>query len=164
MKRITFLLSLVLASVLNAEVITFTKYVPVRKSVQIERVVVERAPVEECWYEDVPVDERTGDETVGAIIGGAAGGILGHQVGRGSGKTAATVGGAIIGTLIGKSLAERSRVEPGYKRVRRCRTRYKERERRVYEYRNIAYVEGRKIVKYSDRPLREIPVKVTIEY
>ena len=105
-----------------------------------------------------------GSDTLGAIIGGAAGGILGHQVGGGSGKTAATVGGAIIGTLIGKNLAERSHVTPGYRRVKRCRTRYKESEETIVEYKNYAKVMGRRIVKYSDRPLRYIRVDVTLEY
>ncbi|MRJ03132.1 MAG: glycine zipper 2TM domain-containing protein [Epsilonproteobacteria bacterium] len=147
---------------LFGEVMTFTKEVPVYRSEESSRYVSNRVPVEECWDEEVPVED-SGSEMVGAIIGGTAGGILGHQVGGGSGKTAATVGGAIIGTLIGKSLAERE-ARPGYKIVRRCRTRYRDEQRRIVEYRNYARVLGREIVKYSDRPLRSIPVKITIEY
>ena len=162
-KTIPLLSTMVLASSLMAEVITFTKYVPVRKSVEVERYVEQRTPIEECWNEEVPVESSDNSEVVGAVIGGAAGGILGHQIGGGSGKTAATIGGAVIGTLIGKSLAEQ-KARPGYRMVKRCRNRYETRQRRVVEYKNYARVMGREIVKYSDRPLREIPVKVTIEY
>ena len=166
MKKMAVLLSFLLAGQLFAEVITFTKRVPVYKSVEVERIITKRVPYEECWEEEVPQDyyEDDADETLGAIIGGAAGGILGHQVGAGSGKTAATVGGAIIGTLIGKNLAERSKVRPGYKLIKRCRTRYKESEERVIEYKNYAKIMGREIVKYSKRPLRYINVRVTLEY
>jgi len=163
MRRMIALLALLASSSLFAEVITFTKNVPVISSVEVERYVVRRTPVEECWEEEVPVRSDDKSEVVGAIIGGAAGGILGHQVGGGSGKTAATIGGAVIGTLVGKSLAEKS-ARPGYEMVRRCRTRYEERRQRIVEYKNIARVMGREIVKYSDRPLRSIPVKITIEY
>jgi len=165
MKKFAVVLSFLLAGQLFAEVITFTKRVPVIKSVEVERIITKRVPYEECWEEEVPVDYYEDDsETLGAIIGGAAGGILGHQVGEGSGKTAATVGGAIIGTLIGKNLAERKRVQPGYKLIKRCRTRYKESEERVVEYKNYAKVMGREIVKYSKRPLRYIDVRITLEY
>ncbi len=165
MRKVAIALSLAVVAQLFGEVIHFTKRVPVYKSVEVHRVVTKRVPYEECWEEEVPVDEyEEGSETLGAIIGGAAGGILGHQVGGGSGKTAATVGGAIIGTLIGKNLAERSHVRPGYKRVKRCRTRYTEREETIVEYKNYAKVMGRRILKYSDRPLRYIRVDVTLEY
>ena len=161
MKKFAILTATLMASQLFAEVITFTKEVPVVRSVETTRYVVERRPIEECWNEEVPVEDNS--DVVGAIIGGAAGGILGHQIGGGSGKTAATIGGAVLGTIVGKNLAEKS-ARPGYRIIKRCRTRYEERERRVVEYKNYARVMGRQIVKYSDRPLRTIPVKVTIEY
>ncbi|BCD59714.1 MULTISPECIES: glycine zipper 2TM domain-containing protein [unclassified Nitratiruptor] len=162
MKKLLVLLSVAIISQLFAEVITFTKSVPVYKSVEVERVVTKRVPYEECWYEEIPEDESS-DGTVGAIIGGAAGGIIGHQIGGGSGKTAATIGGAIIGSLVGKNLAERN-ARPGYRTVKRCRTRYKETQEHVYEYKNYARVMGRDIMKYSNRPLRRIRVRVTLEY
>ncbi len=163
MKKVLVLSALLLGSQLFAEVVDFVKKVPVYKSVEVHRIVTERVPYQECWEEEVPQDEYESDDTLGAIIGGAAGGILGHQVGRGGGRTAATVGGAIVGTLIGKNLAERSK-SPGYRTIKRCRTRYKESERRIVEYKNYAKVMGRRIVKYSDRPLRYIRVHVTLEY
>ena len=163
MKKLALLVSVALVSQLMAEVITFTKKVPVYKSVEVSRYVTERVPYEECWEEEVPIDCDNGDETLGAIIGGAAGGVLGHQIGGGSGKTAATVGGAIIGTLIGKNLAKR-REYRDYQVVKRCRTRYKEQRKRIAEYKNYARVMGRTIVRYSDRPLRHIRVHVTLEY
>ncbi|MRI83391.1 MAG: hypothetical protein C6I00_03130 [Nitratiruptor sp.] len=157
----SLLLIPLLALFLSGEVITLSQEVPVHRSVKHERYITKRVPVQECWEEEVPVEDRS--DVVGAIIGGAAGGILGHQVGGGSGKTAATVGGAILGTLIGKNLAERE-AQPGYRIVKRCRTRYQEQREAIPEYANYARILGREIVKYSDRPLRSIPVQITIEY
>ncbi len=162
MKKIALLSIVALCTQLFAQTITFSKWVPVYKSVQIERIVEEQRPYRECWYEEVPEDSSS-DETAGALIGGVAGGIIGHQIGGGSGKTAATIGGAIIGTLVGKNLAERNS-RPGYKTIKRCRTKYQNSQRRVIEYKNYARVMGHDIVKYSDRPLDHIRVHVTVEY
>ncbi|BCD67531.1 glycine zipper 2TM domain-containing protein [Nitratiruptor sp. YY09-18] len=152
-----------IAALAMAETITFKKYIPVYKSVEVHKEVIRKRPYEECWNEEVPVDEGVDEGTVGAVIGGAAGGILGHQIGKGSGKTAATIGGAVIGTLVGKNLAQ-SRAKPGYRVVRRCRTKYSRERDVVIEYKNYAKVEGRTIIKYSDRPLSSIPVKIIIKY
>jgi len=161
MKRVAFLLTIA-ASMVMAESFSWHESVKVIRSEPTYRTVTIRTPIEECWDEEVPVS-RNSDGTLGAIIGGAAGGILGHQVGKGSGKTAATIGGAVIGTLVGKSLAQRN-ARPGYRMVRRCRTKYSQERDVVIEYKNFAKVQGRTIVKYSDRPLNTIPVTITIEY
>ena len=145
-----------------AEVITYSENIPVYKSEKIYRVITKRVPYEECWEEEVPVSQN-GDGTVGALIGGVAGGIIGHQIGKGSGKTAATIGGAIVGTIVGKNLAEKG-ASPGYKIVKRCRTKYTETKERIIEYKNYAEFNGQEIVKYSSRPLRKIKIRVTIEY
>ncbi len=163
MKKRMVILAALLGSTLWAQSYTFTKYVPVARSVEIQREVIRETPYKECWTEEVPENATVDDGTVGAVIGGAAGGIIGHQIGGGSGKTAATIGGAVIGTLIGKNLAERN-ARPGYRLVKRCRTKYKKEHDFVTEYKNIAHFMGHRIVKYSDRPLRQIPVTVTIEY
>ena len=83
-----------------------------------EYQIVER-PRQECWNEQVQVQQR-GDDAGGAIIGGIAGGLLGNQVGHGNGRTAATAVGAITGAMIG----ERMSSQPGYytQNVQRCRT------------------------------------------
>lgn len=83
-----------------------------------EYQTVER-PREECWNEQVQVQQRDGDAG-GAIIGGIAGGLLGNQIGHGNGRTAATAVGAITGALVG----ERMSSQPGYytRNVQRCRT------------------------------------------
>ncbi len=83
-----------------------------------EYQTVER-PRQECWNEQVQVQQR-GDDAGGAIIGGIAGGLLGNQVGRGNGRTAATAVGAITGAMVG----ERMSSQPGYytQNVQRCRT------------------------------------------
>ena len=163
MKKVVVFLAFIFATSIFAESFTFTEYVPVYKSKKIYRVITKRVPFEECWEEEVPLSQSGDDSTVGALIGGVAGGILGHQVGKGSGKTAATIGGAIVGTIVGKNLAERQ-AAPGYKIVKRCRTRYKESKERIVEYKNYAIFNGQEIVKYSSRSLKEIKVRVTIEY
>ncbi len=162
MRKLMILISLVFATTIFAESFTYTEYVPIYKTEKIYRVITKRVPYEECWEEEVPVSGN-GDSTVGALIGGVAGGIIGHQVGKGSGKTAATIGGTIVGTIVGKNLAERQ-AAPGYKIVKRCRTKYSENKERIVEYKNYATFNGQEIIKYSSKPLKEIRVRVTIEY
>ncbi len=175
MKKI--FITLLLAGIglsLNAESFIIQDRAEVVRSKPIYRNVIKRVPYQECWDEQVPVqsyyDDRgnTIDDNFGALIGGVAGGILGHQVGGGSGKTAATVGGAIIGTLVGKNLSRnqhRRSYTSGYKTVRKCVTKYSESSDRVItRYKNIAYYNGRKIVKFSNRPLKYIQIRKIIEY
>ncbi len=146
--------------------------VEVIRSKPIYRNITKRVPYQECWNEQVPIEssynQRESNSPIGALLGGVAGGIIGHQIGGGHGKTVATVGGAIIGTLVGHNLSERSRQQryvSGYKTVRRCVTKYNESyDRVVTRYKNIAYYHGRKIVKFSDRPLRFIYIRKIIEY
>ncbi|WP_200762608.1 glycine zipper 2TM domain-containing protein [Nitrosophilus alvini] len=156
--------SIFLVSALFGETFTYTEYLPVTKSEPNYRIVTKRVPYQECWDEQVPVSSSSSDGTLGAVIGGAAGGILGHQVGEGSGKTAATIGGAVIGTLVGKSLAEKQQPAPGYQIVKRCRTKYQETQERILEYKNYANFNGHQIIKFSNQPLKQIPVTVTVTY
>ena len=152
------------ASALFAETFSWHDTVRVIRSEPVYRTVTIRTPSEECWNEEVPAYGNS-DGTLGAVIGGAAGGILGHQIGRGGGRDAATVGGAIIGTLVGKNLSTQNGGSPAYRTRRRCRTHYSEREeRRFVGYKNVARYKGRRIVKYSDNPLKYIDVTVTVSY
>jgi len=159
---------------LSAESFIIRDRAEVVRSKPIYRNVVKRVPYQECWNEQVPVNDyyddggNTIDNNFGALIGGVAGGILGHQLGGGSGKTAATVGGAIIGTLVGKNLSHtnhRRRYTSGYTTKRKCVTKYSEtRDTVITRYKNIAYYQGRKIVKFSNKPLRYISIRKIIEY
>lgn len=169
-----------LASLLHAEVIEYQRYVKVTKSLPTYENVVVREPYQECWTQRVPVtvyDQphsryRQDDRTAAAIIGGVAGGILGHQlVHSRKAKGAATIGGAILGTLAGENAARRphyrapSHAYTRYESHRECTTRYEEHTRREFRgYKNIGWYKGKKIVKYSDRPLKRIPITVTISY
>ncbi len=187
MKKRWIIVPLLAALTLQAESIQYTTYVKVTKSVPEYETVIERTPHEECWTERVPVTyyetyespqssyREGGDTTAGAIIGGVAGGVLGHQIGKGRGKDVATVAGAVLGTLAGQNMAQGSReryhkaprrvAKTRYERKRRCTTRYTEREVRSFRgYKNIAWYKGKKIVKYSDRRLKKIPLTVTITY
>ena len=172
MKKIFFALMMIgLGISLNAESFVIQDRAEVVRSKPIYRNVIKRVPYQECWDEQVPVDEYYEDDNsndnIGALIGGVAGGILGHQVGGGGGKVAATVGGAIIGTIVGKNLSSHHRrnYTSSYKTVRKCVTKYNESNDRVItQYKNIAYYQGRKIVKFSDRPLKYIQIRKIIEY
>ncbi len=169
---ISSVLILGLGITLYADSFVIQSRVEVIRSKPVYRNVTKRVPYQECWNEQVPVtsyyDQRRNNSPIGALIGGVAGGILGHQVGGGNGRTAATVGGAIIGTLVGRNLSQRGdrrSYVSGYKTVRRCITKYNESyERVVTRYKNIAYYNGRKIVKFSNRPLRYIHIRKIIEY
>ncbi len=154
---------------LQAGEIQYTEYVKVVSSEPAYEEVTEQVPYQECWDEQVPVQEyrRSGDRTAGALIGGAAGGLLGHQISKGSGKDVATIGGAILGTLVGSNLAEQNGgyASTRYVTRRRCTTKYRTHtEQRSMGYKNVGYYKGRKIVTYSDHRLRRIPVTVTISY
>jgi len=185
-KSIAFAL-LTVGTLLFAESIQYTTYVKVVKSFPEYETVFEKIPVETCWTERVPVTyyesyqepaayrRPQGDTTAGAIIGGVAGGVLGHQIGKGRGKDVATVAGAVLGTLAGENLARQNSAtyqtrpqhvaRTRYENRRRCTTRYEEKKvRNFIGYKNIGYYKGRKIVKYSDRRLKRIPVTVTISY
>ncbi len=170
MKKLIFgltLFGIVAVSGLRSATFSYTEYIEVARSEPVYRTVTKRIPYQECWDEEVPVTYQEGpSDNLGALIGGVAGGILGHQIGEGGGKTAATVGGAIIGTLVGKNLSSReTHSNEGYKIVKRCRTRYEEhREQVTRGYKNVAYYQGREIVKYSPRPLERIRVRITVSY
>ncbi len=174
MRKIIFGLTIFGLSLgLNANSFVIQDRAEVVISKPIYRNVIKRVPYQECWNEQVPVreyynDSSSANDNIGALIGGVAGGILGHQVGGGSGKVAATVGGAIIGTLVGKNLSRRGNrgsYVSGCKTVRKCVTKYSESQDRVItRYKNIAYYRGRKIVKFSDHPLRYIRIRKIIEY
>ena len=168
-KSFIFISVIAFCTSLFAETISYSDSVRVIKSTPEYRTVTTRTPYQECWDEQVPVssNNNVGNDNVGALIGGVAGGILGHQVGGGSGKTAATVGGAIIGTLVGKNLSSNNQNynEPTYQKQRKCVTKYEERtSEKFVGYKNIANYRGKKIVKYSDRPLHRIRLDISITY
>ena len=192
MKKRFLLLPLLAAFSLHAGSIQYTAYAKVTTSVPEYETVIEQTPHQECWTEEVPVTyyetydapqssysyNRRGDATAGAIIGGVAGGVLGHQIGKGRGKDVATVAGAVLGTLAGQNMAEGNHygaysrpshphrvAKTRYESRRRCNTTYTQREVRHFKgYKNIAWYKGKKIVKYSDRRLKRIPLTVTVTY
>ncbi len=166
-KTSIFILVLLFSTSLFAESIIFNDSVRVIKSSPEYRTVTTRTPYQECWDEQVPVSSNSGvNDNIGALIGGVAGGILGHQVGGGSGKTAATVGGAIIGTLVGKNLSQgQNSGTTSYRTQKKCVTKYDERSSEKFVgYKNIANYRGKTIVKYSDRPLNRIRLRISVDY
>ncbi|NPA74269.1 MAG: glycine zipper 2TM domain-containing protein [Epsilonproteobacteria bacterium] len=168
MRKLTIVSIFIAPLVLMAESIQFADSIPVVKSEPVYKVVTKRTPYQECWDEQVPVSSaNNNDGTLGALIGGVAGGILGHQVGGGHGKDVATVGGAIIGTLVGKNLADKNNPNSTvtYTTQRKCVTKYNETEEEKFiGYKNVGNYKGKTIIKYSDKPLKNIRLFVTINY
>ena len=159
-----FLLPILAAASLFGGSFSWHESVEVVRSKPIYRNVTIRTPYQECWRQDVPVYRDDFDTPAAAIIGSVAGGVLGHQIGKGHGRDAATIGGAVVGALVGANIAEQHR-RIHYRKRQVCETRYRERrERRLVHYKNIAWYNGHKIVKYSKRPLRWIDVRVRAEY
>ncbi len=170
MKKVVFS-TLFLALSLSGESIYFNQEVTVTSSTPEYQVVIEKTPYEECWNERVEVNHiqrsHNLDNVGGSIVGGIIGGVLGHQIGEGKGKDAATIGGAIIGSMMGGNHMNNHShsYEPTYQNQRRCVTKYrKTRKREFMGYKNVAYYKGQKIIKYSDTPLKTIPLTITVSY
>lgn len=174
MKKLITILTLATLA-LQAETFTTTTQVQVSHSTPEYRTMTKRVPYEECWDEQVPVSRSYGNsddnsQVIGSLLGGAAGGIIGHQVGKGRGNTAATIGGAVIGSIIGNNLSRNNQYryqEPqnSYQTQRRCSTRYTEtQENQFAGYKNIAYYNGKKIIKISREKLDYIPISITVSY
>ncbi len=141
------------------------EHVRVVKVSPVYENIIEKHPYEQCRYVNVPLHSHRNTEVIGSVLGGAAGGVVGHQFGKGRGKTAATIGGAILGTVIGNNMSRHERYPARYEKRRECNTNYRQVSKRVVTgYNNIGYYRGQKIVKFSDRRLRTIPVTVSISY
>lgn len=159
----------------GSQQIVTTQYIKVVRREPIYENIIERVPYEECRRVNTPIHNRPRlphdrvKDHIGTIIGGIAGGAIGHQIGKGRGNTIATIGGAIIGSAIGNDISHQGRHHRNdrvyYEEQRVCDTRYTETSKRVIRgYNNIGYYKRNKIVKYSSRKLRKIPITVTISY
>ncbi len=172
MKKILITALILGSSALYAKQTTYTEYIDVTSSKAVYERVSNRVPYEECYEERVPVtyyNNRRSGLSGEALVGGIVGGVLGHQIGGGHGKDIATAGGAILGTLVGQNAARndnRNYQSTRYEIRRHCETRYADSEgqRRLTGYKNIAYYKGKKIVKFSNRRLSTIAVRVTLSY
>ncbi len=176
MKRLIFivLISIFISPILMAESYFVTKYVKVVKHKRVTRVVTKEEPYQDCYYESVPVkyteyvDEYVKNPAA-PILGGVLGGVIGHQFGGGKGKDVATAVGAIGGAMIGqKNYGVKHYRRPvtrvRYEQKKVCKTYYRTKKVRVRRWKNIGYLNGKKIVKISKERLYEIPVKVKVSY
>jgi len=162
MKKI-LLGSLMTAVTLFGATMSWQKRIGVTRSVPVYRTVTIRTPYQVCRNRCVRVCPD-GAVPAAAVLGAVGGGVLGHQIGNGHGKEAATIGGAVIGALVGSQMVLQNGRSACLRR-RVCTTHYTRRtERRLVRYKNIAWYRGRKIVKYSRRPLRYLYVTVTAAY
>lgn len=163
MKKLILIPCMFLGLSLSAESIRYSDSINVISSEPIYKNITTRTPYEECWDEEV-VHGRSEPSPLGALIGGVAGGILGNQVGGGSGKAAATVGGAIVGSIVGNNLSQRDS-HPSTSIQRRCVTKYQEKSaEKLVGYKNIGNYKGKRITKYSDRPLQTIQLSISVNY
>jgi uncharacterized protein YcfJ len=79
-------------------------------------------PRQQCWTEQVQVQQRPQRSAGGAILGGLAGGLLGSQVGGGNGRIAAAAVGAMTGAVVGDRLDNDGNPVVAEQPVQRCRT------------------------------------------
>jgi uncharacterized protein YcfJ len=87
---------------------------------QVEQV---NQPRQQCWTENVAVQQPSQPRGVGgSIIGGIAGGLLGSQVGGGNGRVAAAAVGAMTGAVVGDRMENNQAPVVSERPVQRCRT------------------------------------------
>ena len=145
-------------------------YARVIRSEAIIRYVTVTTPVRECWNdtEYFTVAHRPKGTAGGAIVGAIIGGVIGHQFGHGHHRDHATLFGTLAGAAIGSEVAVAK--AGGYattqhsRPVRRCETRYTNREEeRIDGYRVIYVYNGQ---KYATRmptdPGRRLRIRVDV--
>lgn len=87
-----------------------TTWAKVKRVEPITRMIEQRIPEENCWYEDVEVDAyHSGSSShtstiLGGIIGGAVGNAVGHKK---KNKRIGTAVGALLGASIGSDIGHR---------------------------------------------------------
>ena len=173
LKNILLISALVL-SVSHAKSFTKTKYIKVKKSIKTVVWKTKEVPYQSCHYESVPVtytdyEDVYENNPAAPIVGGALGGVIGHQFGKGRGKDVATVVGAIAGSVVannqyGQKHYRKPVTKTRNEQKRVCNTYYKTKRYKVTRWKNIAYLNGKKIVKISKYKLKKIPIKVRISY
>lgn len=112
---------------------------------------------DERCYDTYSHHNEHGNPVVGAVVGGVVGATVGHAVARRHHKPAAVIGGAVVGSLVGAHVTQ----ERPYTRHAKC---HKRKHKRLTGYNNIGYFQGVRIVKKSHKPLRRIPVEITLHY
>jgi len=173
LKNILLISALVL-SVSHAKSFTKTKYVKVVKRYKTTVWKTKEVPYQSCHYESVPVTyteyvDAYEQNPAAPVLGGALGGVIGHQFGKGRGKDVATVVGAIAGSVVannnyGRKHYKKPVTRTRYEQKRVCNTYYKTKRYKVTRWKNIGYLNGKKIVKTSKYKLKRIPVKVRVSY
>ena len=176
MRNIKYILLLVafVSSAVWAGSYTKTKYVKVVKRYRTHKTITREVPYQSCRYESYPVTytdyEDVYEKNPGApLLGAVAGGVIGHQFGGGRGKDLATVVGALAGgSIANKNYGTKHYRKPvrrtRYEQRRVCNTYYRTKRTRVTRWKNIGYLNGRKIVKISKHKLRTIPIKIRVRY
>lgn len=126
---------------------------------QVEQI---NQPRQQCWMEQVPVQQRQQRGIGGAIVGGLAGGVLGSQIGGGSGRTAAAAVGAMTGAIVGDRMENDQQAMVVNQPVQRCQMVDQWETRNngyavTYEYRGHT---ATTILPYE--PGNRIPVRVSV--
>jgi uncharacterized protein YcfJ len=134
----------------------------------IVRIVTTRVPHEECWEEEIWIEQRGHSRGVAGatIAGGLLGGVIGRQFGGGSGRDAMTVVGTLVGSAVASESARaRQRGTSGYyDTVQRCETSDIVREEERIDGYRVTYVyNGREyLTETRNDPGERIRVRVTV--
>jgi len=160
-----------LAAMVTAQVSAETSYVyaDVLESTPLYRLVEIEVPREQCWEEEVAVDNypRRQSNTpvvVSTIIGGAIGNALGHKK---SNQRVGAVLGAVLGHSIGRDIMRQhsGSAVRGYEVVQRCETAYeRHQEERLVGYKVTYLYNGQQYnVRIDSDPGEQIQVRVNIQ-
>jgi len=124
-------------------------------------------PVEQCWNEQVRVNNRGSHNTrTPDILGGLIGAAIGNKVGNGRGQDVATVAGAVLGASVGRDIRKSNQSRSGstYQVVQRCEVRdsYTTHEQ-IVGY-DVAYRYNGEVfhTQMNQHPGKRIKVRVTV--
>ena len=150
---------------------SYYDYVNVTQSIPIYKTIIERKPYKDCYnvnykakvdcYSDETTNNRDNNSIgLDTIIGATAGVILGNQFHNH--KDASRVIGGLAGGLMANNMRNQDSGDCyENKTKRKCVTKYKEEEKNILtKYKNIGYFNGREIIKYSERPINQIRIKI----
>lgn len=154
----------------NANAETSYEYADVLASTPIYRVIEIEEPREQCWEEEIVVEQRAGRQggstpvLVSTILGGAIGNAVGSN--KSSQRVGAVVG-AVLGHSIGRDIVRSrgGRNQQYVETVERCNTVYDQvQEERLVGYKVTYLYEGEeRTVRADSDPGEQIRIRVSFE-
>lgn len=155
---------------LNVQAQTSYEYADVLASTPIYRIVETSEPREQCWEEEVIVEQRGSRQNsrtpviVSTILGGAIGNAVGSNK---SNQRVGAVLGAVLGHSIGRDIVRtRSGGNQQYvETVERCNTVYEQvQEERLVGYQVTYLYQGQeRTVRADSDPGEQIRIRISVE-